>query len=73
MIGGQRPQRGRKLADKRVRVERPHSPYFRYAGPGQLVAKAAASGATTPGGRFFARIRNTLFGRPLALESRNSL
>jgi len=32
------------------------------------VAKAAASGATTPGGRFFARIRNTLFGRPLALE-----
>lgn len=68
MIGGQRPLRGRKLADKRVRVERPHSPYFRYAGPGQLVAKAAASGATTPGGRFFARIRNTLFGRPLALE-----
>ena len=68
MIGGQRPLRGRKLADRRVRVERPHSPYFRYTGPGQLVAKAAASGATTPGGRFFARIRNTLFGRPLALE-----
>lgn len=68
MIGGQRPRRGRKLADRRVRVERPHSPYFRYTGPGQLVAKAAASGATTPGGRFFARIRNTLFGRPLALE-----
>lgn len=68
MIGGQRPQRGRKLADRRVRVERPHSPYFRYSGPGQLVAKVAASGATTPGGRFFARIRNTLFGRPLALE-----
>ena len=68
MIGGQRPLRGRKLADKRVRVERPHSPYFRYAGPGQLVAKAAASGARTPGGRFFARIRNRLFGRPLALE-----
>ena len=68
MIGGRRPLRGRKLADRRVRVERPHSPYFRYTGPGQLVAKAAASGATTPGGRFAARVRGFLFGRPLALE-----
>jgi amino acid transporter len=51
-----------------VRVERPHSPYFRYTGPGQLVAKAAASGPTTPGGRFLARIRAFLFGRPLASE-----
>jgi amino acid transporter len=62
------PKRGRKLADRRVRVERPHAPYFRYAGPGQLVAKAAASGATTPGGRIFARARAFLFGRPLAME-----
>lgn len=68
MIGGRRPVRGRKLADRRVRVERPHSPYFRYAGPGQLIAKAAASRATTPGGRFAARVRGFLFGRPLALE-----
>ncbi len=68
MIGGRRPLRGRKLADRRVRVERPHSPYFRYTGPGQLVAKAAASVPTTPGGRFFARIRGHLFGRPLAME-----
>ncbi|MBI2762541.1 MAG: APC family permease [Chloroflexi bacterium] len=68
MTGGQRPVRGRKLADRRVRVNRPHSPYFRYTGPGQLVAKAAASGPTTPGGRFFARVRSLLFGRPLAFE-----
>jgi amino acid transporter len=68
MIGGRRPLRGRKLADRRVRVERPHSPYFRYTGPGQLVAKAAASGPTTSGGRAFARIRGYLFGRPLASE-----
>lgn len=68
MIGGRRPLRGRKLADRRVRVERPHSPYFRYTGPGQLVAKAAASGPTTPGGRLLARIRGFLFGRPLAME-----
>ncbi len=66
MIGGQRPQRGRKLGDRRVRVARPHSPYFRYAGPGQLVAKAAASGATTPVGRVLARAKGYLFGRPLA-------
>ncbi|MEO8461589.1 MAG: APC family permease [Chloroflexota bacterium] len=68
MIGGRRPIRGRKLADRRVKVARPHSPYFRYTGPGQLIAKAAASGPTTPGGRFFAQVRGVLFGRPLALE-----
>ena len=68
MIGGRRPLKGRKLADRRVRVERPHSPFFRYTGPGQLVAKAAASGPTTSGGRAFARIRGLLFGRPLASE-----
>jgi amino acid transporter len=68
MIGGRRPLRGRKMADRRVRVERPHSPYFRYTGPGQMVAKAAASAPTTPGGRAFARIRAFLFGRPLAME-----
>ena len=43
MIGGRRPLQGRKPADRRVRVERPHSPYFRYTGRNQLVAKAAAT------------------------------
>ncbi len=59
---------GRKPADKRVRVERPHSPYFRYTGPGQMVAKEAASRPTTAVGRVVARGRAVLFGRPLANE-----
>ena len=36
MIGGRRSLQGRKPGDKRVRVERPHAPYFRYTGKGQL-------------------------------------
>ena len=68
MIGGRRPLKGRKPADRRVRVERPHSPYFRYTGPGQLVAKPAASVSLTPAGRLLDRTRAILFGRPLASE-----
>ena len=68
MIGGRRPISGRKPGDKRIRVERPHSPYFRYTGPGQLTAKAAASAPTTSMGRFNARLKQTLLGRPLANE-----
>jgi amino acid transporter len=68
MIGGRRPLTGRKLGDRRVRVERPHAPYFRYAGPGQLVAREAASIPRTRAGRAFARVRAIVFGRPLASE-----
>jgi amino acid transporter len=68
MIGGRRPLPGRKMADRRVRVERPHSPYFRYTGPNQLVAKAAASRPTTPAGRVWAKVRRVAIGRPLANE-----
>ena len=68
MIGGRRPIQGRKLADKRVRVERPHSAYFRYAGPGQLVAKPAASEARSGLGRQWLRAKAWLIGRPLASE-----
>ena len=68
MTGGGRPVSGRKPADRRVRVERPHAAFFRYAGPGQLVAKAAAHQPKTPIGRTFARIRAILLGRPLASE-----
>ena len=50
MIGGRRPLSGRKPGDRRIRVERPHSPYFRYTGPGQLTAKRAASAPTTAAG-----------------------
>ncbi|MGH2465570.1 MAG: APC family permease, partial [Candidatus Limnocylindrales bacterium] len=51
-----------------MRVERPHSPYFRYTGPGQMVAKQAASLPLTPAGRLVFRARSLVFGRPLANE-----
>jgi hypothetical protein len=66
MIGGRRPLQGRKAGDRRVRVERPHTAYFRYTGPGQMVAREAASRPRSRSGRAFARVRGTLFGRPLA-------
>jgi amino acid transporter len=68
MIGGRRPIQGMKPGDRRVRVERPHSPFFRYTGPGQLVAKAAASVPVTPAGRLVARLKRIFIGRPLASE-----
>src|SRR6476646_5197088 len=68
MIGGRRPLQGRKPGDRRVRVERPHAPYFRYTGKGQLTAKQAASTPTTGFGRTLASVRGYLFGRVLASE-----
>jgi amino acid transporter len=59
---------GRKLGDRRVRVDRPHAPFFRYADEGQLVARQAASEPRTPAGRALARIRAVLFGRPLSIH-----
>jgi amino acid transporter len=56
------------LGDRRVKVDRPHAPYFRYADEGQLVAREAASIPLTPAGRAFARIRAVLFGRPLSIH-----
>jgi Amino acid transporters len=61
-------KRGQKLGDRRVRVDRPHAPYFRYADEGQLVARAAASAPRTRAGRQFARVRSVLFGRPLSIH-----
>jgi amino acid transporter len=69
VIGSRRPLTGRKAGDRRIRVERPHAPYFRYAGPGQLVAREAASQPRTPAGRALARARAVVFGRPLASEA----
>jgi amino acid transporter len=68
VIGGRRPLQGRKPGDRRVRVERPHAPYFRYTGQGTLTAKEAASAPTTQVGRTLAGARGLLFGRPLASE-----
>ena len=68
MIGGRRPLQGRKAGDRRVRVARPHTAYFRYSGPNQLVAREAASRPRTATGRTLARARSILFGRPLSNE-----
>jgi amino acid transporter len=69
VIGGRRPIQGRKPGDRRLRVERPHAPYFRYSGPGQLRAKEAAHAPTTRMGRLVARIKAVVLGRPLSSES----
>jgi len=70
MIGGRRPRslQGRKVGDRRVRVERPHTAFFRYTGEGQLVAKQAASLPHTPVGRALARVRGIVVGRPLSIH-----
>src|SRR5688572_24115804 len=68
MIGGREPLRGRRPGDRRVRVERPHAPYFRYSGKNVLTAKEAAHAPTTQTGRTIADVRRKLFGRPLASD-----
>jgi amino acid transporter len=68
VIGGRRPLQGRKAADRRIRVDRPHAPYFRYAGAGQLIAREAASRPRTGTELVLARLRGFFFGRPLANE-----
>src|SRR5512146_1479858 len=68
MIGGRRPLHGRKAADRRIRIDRPHAPYFRYTGPGQLIAREAASRPRTGQEIVLARLRGFFFGRPLSNE-----
>ena len=58
--------RGQKPGDRRVRVTRPESRYFRYAGPGVMVARPAAIEARTRAGRAAIVARRTLFGSPIA-------
>lgn len=60
--------RGRRPGDRRVRVERPHAEYFRYAGPGTLVAREAASRPRTPVGRLVEQVRHVLLGRRLSIH-----
>ena len=62
------PLRGRKVGDRRVRIERPHAAYFRWTGPGVMTAKESASRPTTGIGRAMAAVRAFLLGRPLASE-----
>jgi amino acid transporter len=68
VIGGRVPLTGRKPGDRRIRVERPHTPFFRYTGPHQLVAKRAATVPRTAAGRAVARAKALALGRPLATE-----
>jgi amino acid transporter len=68
VIGGRRPITGRKPGDRRVRVDRPHSAYFRYTGPNQLVAKPEASLPRSGVGRTLLRWKAWLIGRPLASD-----
>ena len=60
--------RGRKLGDRRVRVERPEAEYFRYAAKDTLVARPKAHEEQRRAGRAMAFSRRMLFGRPLASE-----
>ena len=59
---------GRRPGDQRIRVDRPHTAYFRYSGSRTLVARPAASLPRTASGRAFANVRRGLFGRPLSTE-----
>ena len=67
MIGGRRPLPAASPATSGS-GSNAHAPYFRYTGPGQLTAKAAASAPTTPGGVIRVRVKGVLLGRPLASE-----
>jgi amino acid transporter len=62
------PLRGRKPGDRRVRVERPQSRFFRYAGPGIIRAKATAGEPRTRGEHAWATVRRVFVGAPLASE-----
>jgi hypothetical protein len=68
VIGGRRPLQGRKIGDRRVRVDRPHSPYFRYTGLDTLSAKESTLAPTSGTGKAIERTRRLLFGRRLSSE-----
>jgi amino acid transporter len=57
---------GRKPGDRRIRVERPDSRYFRYARPGVVIARPAASEPRTRVGRTAFTARRALLGPPIA-------
>jgi amino acid transporter len=57
---------GQKPGDRRVRVERPKSEYFRYTPSGALEARPKAHEEVESRGRLMASSRRKLFGRPLA-------
>ena len=60
--------RGRKPGDRRVRVARPQSEYFRYTPTGALQARPKAHEEKGALARLRSTSRRVLFGRPLASE-----
>ncbi len=58
--------RGRKLGDRRVRIERPQAEFFRYSANDTLVARPRAHEEKRALGRGLAVGRRLLLGRPLA-------
>ncbi len=61
--------RGQKPGDRRVRVTRPESKYFRYSAPGVVVARPTAIEPRTPLGRAAFAARRRVFGRPIESEA----
>ena len=61
--------RGQKPGDRRVRIKRPESRYFRYVGPGVVVARPAAIEPRTRLGHATFVVRRALFGHALASEA----
>ena len=57
---------GQKPGNRRVRIERTRSEYFRYTPSGALEARPKAHQEVESRGRVMAAARRTLFGRPLA-------
>jgi amino acid transporter len=57
---------GQKPGNRRVRVERTRSEYFRYTPSGALEARPKAHEEVEQRGRIIAAMRRVLFGRPLA-------
>ncbi len=57
---------GQKPGNRRVRIDRTRSEYFRYTPSGALQARPKAHEEVQAGRRFMAGARRTLFGRPLA-------
>jgi amino acid transporter len=60
--------KGRRPGDRRVRVERPHTAYFRYAAPGVMTAKPSASAPSGGIDGLIWALRRMLFGRLLSTE-----
>ena len=56
------------MADRRIRVARPHSTYFRYEGPGTVTAKREAIAPVRRGEKLTTGLRRLVFGRALASD-----